>query len=97
MSNSTTNARRTALYVCHYRTGGTDNFRWQATLAGTLAEATKAATEIRRGGRAAHVQPADVALPTTYLHPGAEGGDYFTSFDRRGALIPVYIPGEARR
>ncbi|MCC6191354.1 MAG: hypothetical protein IT318_20215 [Anaerolineales bacterium] len=66
-------AKQGAWQIC-YRTGGTENFRWELALpVATKAEAQQQAAEIRRGGRPALINTAynwaNIGVPETY-------GDY---------------------
>ena len=65
-----TNATTANDFCVVYRVGGTDNFRWQRTLAMTEAEAVEAKRDIERGGRRAMVarysQSVAIGLPETY-------------------------------
>lgn len=67
---TTTTTATASLFCVVYRMGGTDNFRWQRSLAMSRSEAEQARAEIERGGRKAMVvnyaQSMAIGLPDTY-------------------------------
>jgi hypothetical protein len=61
---------RNKLYCVIYRTGGTDNFQWQRSVAMTREEADKALQDVVRMGYPAHIEKyhlsMSVGLPEGY-------------------------------
>jgi hypothetical protein len=58
------------LYVCVFRTGGTENFAWHRTLSMTYRQALLAKMEVEQGGRPCYVVEHErskaIGLPETY-------------------------------